>query len=173
MKHLVLTLTATALAATTPAIAAQPAAAQAAARSAGTYARMAGSADTYEKQSSQLVLGAAKSPEVRRFAEMMVADHANTTAQLIAAARQSGVTVDPKLLSKHAQMLQQLRRTSAKAREKTYLRQQVMAHEEALALHQAYAARGDDPAMRQAASAAVPVVQGHLDEARRLLAATR
>lgn len=170
MKSLAVALAAISLTASAPALAAgqDRATSAQAATSATTYARMAGSSDLYEKVSSQFVLSSASNADVRRFAEMMVSDHSNTTAQLLAAARQSGLTVDPKLLSKHEQMLRQLRRVGANAREKTYIRQQVMAHEEALALHQGYAERGDNPALRQVAAAATPIVQAHLTEARRI-----
>lgn len=170
MKPFALALASATLVASAPVLAAgqdSTAAAQAAASST-TYVRMAGSSDMYEKESSQFIMASATNAEVRRFAGMMVSDHANTTAQLLAAARQSGITADPKLLSKHDQMLRQLRRVGEKAREKTYMRQQVMAHEEALALHQTYAARGDNPALRQVATAATPIVQAHLTEARRI-----
>lgn len=50
--------------------------------------------------------------------------------------------------------------------EKVYVRQQVMAHQQALALHTAFAQGGDKPALKQAASGIVPVVQHHLDEPR-------
>lgn len=160
---------------TVSAVPAAPALARAAATttSAVTYARMAGSSDIYEKQSSQLILADAQNADVRRYAEMMVSDHTNTTAQLLAAAKQSGVVADPKLLTKHAQMLQQLRRVGAPAREKTYVRQQVMAHQEALALHQGYASKGDNPALRQVATAAVPIIQAHLTEAQRIMSSMR
>jgi putative membrane protein len=170
MKAFALALASAALATGAPALAAgkSDAAAAEAATSSTTYVRMAGSSDMYEKESSQFILSSAQNADVRRFAEMMVGDHTNTTAQLLAAAKQSGITADPKLLTKHAQLLRQLRRVGDKAREKTYMRQQVMAHEEALALHQAYAARGDNAALRQVATAATPIVQAHLTEARRI-----
>lgn len=170
MKPFALALAGAALAASGSALAAGQGAASstAAAASSPTYVRMAGSSDMYEKESSQFMLSSAQNADVRRFAEMMVGDHANTTAQLLATARQSGITADPKLISKHEQMLRQLRRVSDTAREKTYMRQQVMAHEQALALHQAYAARGDNAALRQVATAATPIVQAHLTEARRI-----
>lgn len=173
MKSPLLALAATLFTAGAVPAALAPAAQAATAMSAVTYARMAGSSDLYEKESSEAVLAGAQNADVKRFAEMMVSDHANTTAQLLAAARQSGVSAAPKLLSKHAQMLKQLRKVGTPAREKTYMRQQVAAHQEALALHQNYAAGGDNPALRQVAAAAVPIVQAHLTEAQRIAAALR
>jgi putative membrane protein len=134
----------------------------------GPYVQMAGSSDLYEKQSSQLVLESAANPDVRRFAEMMVTDHANTTAQLLAAAKESNIYHSPKIQTKHAQMLRSLRRLPKDQRERGYVDQQVMAHEEALALHSGYASGGDNPRLQAVAAAAVPIIQAHLDEIRRI-----
>jgi putative membrane protein len=65
-------------------------------------------------------------------------------------------------------MLKQLREAGHTRMERVYVDQQVMAHEEALALHQGYAAQGDNPGLRSAASTAVPIVQRHLEEIRRI-----
>jgi putative membrane protein len=66
------------------------------------------------------------------------------------------------------QMMEELRSASGSDFDQVYLRQQVPAHEMALALHSNYSRNGDTPALRAVASAAVPVVQQHLDQARRL-----
>jgi putative membrane protein len=53
--------------------------------------------------------------------------------------------------------------------DQVYMRQQVQAHEMALALHSNYARNGDTPALRAVASAAAPIIQQHLDRARQLV----
>src|SRR5947209_7616289 len=55
--------------------------------------------------------------------------------------------------------------------DKAYLQAQVTAHQAALAIHTGYAQRGDREALRQAAGAAVPIVQMHLDRVRMLAGA--
>ena len=141
--------------------------------SAVTYARMAGAGDTYEKESSQLVLASATDPEVRRFAAMMMADHAQTTAALLRGVKDASISAAPRVLDKQVRMLRSLRRASESKRERVYMDQQVKAHEDALALHQAYATYGDQPTLRAAAQSAVPIVQAHLTEARRIRDAMR
>ncbi|HYZ48268.1 MAG TPA: DUF4142 domain-containing protein, partial [Sphingomonas sp.] len=69
---------------------------------------------------------------------------------------------------KHAEMLRALRSASAADRERFYVDQQVVAHQEALALHQGYAAQGPNPGLRSVAEGAVPIIQRHLDEIRRI-----
>jgi putative membrane protein len=66
-------------------------------------------------------------------------------------------------------MMAELRAASGADFDRVFIRQQVQAHEMALALHSNYAANGDTPALRAVASAAVPVVRQHLDQARRMM----
>jgi len=141
--------------------------------SATTYARIAGASDTYEKESSQLVLANASSPDVRRFAEMMIADHTTTTAALMNGIKDATISAAPRLMNKQAQMMKKLRATPEAKREVEYMNQQVMAHEEALKLHQTYAQYGDQPTLKAAAQAAVPIVQAHLVEAQRIRSTLR
>jgi len=135
---------------------------------AATYVAMAASSDTYEMESSKLALAHASNPDVRSFAQMMTTDHANTSAAVLAAAKQASVGLPGGPNAKHTSMLKQLREAGHAKMERLYVDQQVMAHEEALALHQSFAAQGDNPALRAAAASAVPIVQRHLEEIKRI-----
>lgn len=135
----------------------------------GAYVMMAGASDLYEIQSSQLALSRAQRPEVRQFAQMLITHHTQTTQQVTAAARAAGLTPPPpRLMPMHAQMIASLDAASGASFDSAYLSQQIPAHEQALALHSNYAQNGDTPALRTAAAAAVPIVQSHLDQTRRL-----
>ena len=138
---------------------------------AATFVAMAASSDTYEMESSKLALQHASNPDVRAFAQMMTTDHANTSAAVMAAAKQASVGLPGGPNAKHTAMLKQLREAGHANMERVYVDQQVMAHEEALALHQAYAAQGDNPGLKVAAASAVPIVERHLAEIRRIQAA--
>jgi putative membrane protein len=135
---------------------------------AATYVAMAASSDTYERESSQLVLQHASNSDVRTFAQMMINDHANTSAQVMAAAKAASIGKPGGPNPKHAGMLKALRAMPHATMERGYVDQQVMAHEEALALHQGYAAQGDNPGLKAVASSAVPIIEGHLTEIRRI-----
>jgi putative membrane protein len=133
------------------------------------YVGMAAASDLFEIQSSQLAQQRSQSPAVRDFAQMMVTDHTNTTRQLTAAAQAAGMgPVAPALLPMQARMIAQLRAAPAGGFDRTYLDQQVQAHQMALSLHSSYAQNGDTPQLRQVAAAATPVVQTHLDHVRQL-----
>jgi putative membrane protein len=135
------------------------------------YMQMAASSDLFEIQSSQLALQMSQNAGVRAFAQMLVADHTRMSNEMRLAAATAGLpTPPPALLPHHAQMLDQLRAAPAGGFDAAYRDVQVMAHQEALTLHQNYANGGDNPALRAVAGRAVPVVQGHLSQAQTLAA---
>jgi putative membrane protein len=133
------------------------------------YVTMAAASDLFEIQSSQLALSRAQRQEVRDFAQMLVTHHTQTTQQLTTAAQAAGMSPPaPTLMPMQARMMEELQQASGANFDRVYMRQQVPAHEMALALHSNYAARGDTPALQAVAGAAVPIVQQHLDRARQL-----
>ena len=54
--------------------------------------------------------------------------------------------------------------------DRTYIRQQVLAHRAALVVEQGYASFGDDAAIRQAATSTVPIIASHLAMAEQMQA---
>jgi len=131
------------------------------------YMAMAGSSDQFEIQSSQLALQASQNAMLRNFANMLIADHTRSTQMVMAAAQSAGLTPPPPtLLPQHQAMLDQLRAAgTGPSFDMAFQQAQVTAHQEALTLHQNYAASGDVPALRTVAGQIVPVVQGHLQQA--------
>ena len=136
---------------------------------ASDYVRAAGASDHYEITSSKAVLTDARNEDVRRFAQMMIDHHTMTTRDVTGAAKAAGMTPPPPAPdARKAAMLQELQAASGEARERLYARQQATAHEEALALHGGYASNGDNPQLRAVAAKAVPIIQQHLTEIRRI-----
>jgi putative membrane protein len=137
-------------------------------RMALAYVAKAGAADRYEIDSSRLAMARARRQDVRDFARMLVADHNRTTRQVAAAARADGlVPLPPVLEPTQRAMIRQLERTGRPGFDSAYLSQQITAHQQALALHRTEARSGTGE-LRRVATGAVPVVQGHLNQARRL-----
>ena len=131
------------------------------------YVEMAASSDMYEIQSSQIAASRAQNPAMRSFAQMMISDHTNLSQQLMVAAQAAGLPpMTPRLLPMHADMLAGLQARSGADFDREYGRQQLLAHQQALALHSNYASRGDTPALRVVAGSAVPVVTRHLNMVR-------
>ena len=152
----------TLMAATAIALAATPSIAQIMAP--GDYVATAGASDLYERRSSELVLQSTQDPAIRQFATMMIAHHTKSTKDVVAAARQARVKAPPlKLMPAQVTMVTELKAVKGSARDKAYVAQQRQAHDQALALHKAYAAEGTVPALRAAAGKVVTVVQRHID----------
>jgi putative membrane protein len=128
------------------------------------YVAAAGAGDLYEKTSSQMVLQSTKDPKVRSFAQGMIRDHTKSTAMVKAAATKAGLKPRPPVLTpEQKDMVAQLRTETGTARDRTYLTQQQTAHQQALALHQGYAANGTAAPLKTAAGQIAPVVQHHID----------
>jgi putative membrane protein len=133
------------------------------------YVGMAAASDMYEIQSSELARSRAQNPAIRDFAQMLITDHSNTSRQLTAAATAAGMAPPaPALLPMQVQMINQLQAARGADFDRVYASQQVQAHQMALSLHSNYAQNGDAEPLRAVASAAVPIIQHHLDTARQL-----
>lgn len=127
------------------------------------YVRAAGASDLFERQSATTVLQTTRNPDIRRFAQMMIRDHTNSTNMIKTAARRSHVMVGaPHLMPDQSRMLAELRRARGGDRDGLYIQQQMTAHQMALQVHQDYASTGDRPPLRDAAGQIVPVVQQHI-----------
>jgi putative membrane protein len=137
------------------------------------YVSMAGSSDQFEIQSAQLALEMSQNPAVRNFANMLIADHTRSTQMVMAAAQSAGMTPPPPaLLPQHQAMLDQLRGAGmGPSFDMAFQQAQVQAHQQALMLHQNYAASGDVPALRAVAGQIVPIIQMHLQQAQMLATA--
>ena len=127
----------------------------------------AGSAGMYEIQSSEIVLTDPQADaDVQTFAKQMIADHTKAAAELKAAAGKSGLTVPAQMMPKHAGMLSDLSAASDKVG--VYKKQQLDAHEEAVALHESYGSAGTDANLKAYADATSPVLKMHLEHIRML-----
>ncbi|WP_297509998.1 DUF4142 domain-containing protein [uncultured Caulobacter sp.] len=133
------------------------------------FVMMAGQSDAFEIQSGQMAADKASRPDLRAFGQRMVKDHTASTQMVMAAARKSGLSSapPPALRADQQAMLSQLQGADGSAFDTLYVSQQLRAHQEALALHGAYARNGDDENLRKAAGKIVPVVTMHLDMLRK------
>lgn len=138
------------------------------------YMAQAASSDMFEIQSGQLALQSSQNAAVRNFANMIIADHQRSTQMLMAAAQSVHVPPPPPAIMPPQQaMLDQLRAAgSGPSFDMAFQQAQISAHQQALLLHQNYAAQGDVPALRAAAGQIVPIVQMHLQQAQSLSVST-
>jgi putative membrane protein len=136
---------------------------------AADFALSAAQSDQYEITAAQDAVVQSQNPQIRAFAQEMIQDHTRSSASLRQAATASGLPPPPQAMSSdQASMLSALQSLRGADFDKTYARQQVLAHNQAVAVAQSYATAGSDPNLRKAAQSAVPMIQHHLAEAQQI-----
>ena len=133
--------------------------------SATDYVKLAADGDTYEIASSKLALTRSKRADVKAFAHQMVTDHMQTTKSLMAALSNGDRKIAPPPMALSAANMSKvdlLKKAPKAGFDDLYLQQQMQAHQMAWSLHKGYATDGQDPALKQVASTAVPIVEQHL-----------
>jgi len=145
------------------AVLAVPAFAQMATPTAKQFVMKAGASDKFEIAEAKLMSGSAN-PDIKSFAEQMMTDHMKSTEMVKAAAKDDRVMAGlPMLMPKQKSDLARLTASKGKARDMLYVKQQKMAHADALSLMQTYASSGKATHLKDAAGQIQPVVQSHVD----------
>lgn len=130
----------------------------------------ASQSDMYEIEAAKLAQTRSKNPGVVTFAKMMVVQHTAMTNQMkpliLAANKAPAASLD----QRRQGFLDNLKAASDAAFDKTYIDQQVAAHQEALTLMKGYAEHGDDAGLKGGAAKAVPKIESHLADAQKLQA---
>lgn len=153
-------------------LAAAPASAQdPGSRQTREFVQAAGQSDQFEIMEAQTVLGQSTDPQLRAFAQQMIRDHGETSRVLQQATARAGLKPPaPGISADQALLLGALQSQRGPEFDRTYVRHQALAHRAALTVEQAYGATGDDPAVRQAAAAAIPIISSHLAMAEQMQA---
>ncbi len=129
----------------------------------------AAQSDQYEIAAAQLALGQSQNPPVRSFAQAMAEDHARMNTALREAAAASGLPSPPPAMSSdQSAMLAALQSLRGAKFDRAYLKQQILAHTQALAVEKSYATSGLDKNLTRIARSAIPVIQHHLEMATQL-----
>lgn len=127
------------------------------------FVQAAGESDTFEIMEAYSALAESRDDRVRSFAQQMIRDHDRTSRALAQATARAGLKPPPMAVGAgQSPFLAALQSQRGRDFDRTYWRQQALAHRSALVAEQQYAASGDTPAVRQAAAAAVPIVKAHL-----------
>lgn len=129
----------------------------------------ASQSDQYEILAAHVAEAQGQDPRVRAFAQQMVRDHTRLSDDLRQAAQASGLQPPSSgLSSDQAALLGSLQSLRGAEFDRTYARQQGLAHAQAEAVEGSFAGAGADPNLRKAAQSALPTIQDHLKMARQL-----
>jgi putative membrane protein len=125
--------------------------------------------DLYEIRAAKIAQRRSHNPDIGRFAARMIRDHSQSSMELRDIVRHVGAFALPAVPdAQHSGMLRELRGVSDRQFNWTYARQQVQAHEDAVALFSAYQQTGNNLRLRRFVSKVLPVIRHHLEMARDL-----
>jgi len=134
------------------------------------FAQSAAQSDGYELAAAQTALAQSRNPQVRAFAQRMIADHEQMARALADAAKASGLEPPhPHVGGDQSRFLASLQSLRGDDFDREYGRQQMLAHTSALTVMRSYAEKGSDPNLRRMAASSVPTIESHLQAARQLM----
>jgi putative membrane protein len=151
------------------------------------FLRLAAISDRFEIASSRLAEEKSQNTKVKEFARHMVRDHERTTQEMqqliqqipgAEASRPQGQDTQggpphQGLDQQHAALLQQLQRADGAEFDRLYIRQQVMAHQQAVDMFRNYSRSGDNDRLKQWAERTLPALQEHLRLAQEMQQSTQ
>ena len=136
------------------------------------FVMAAAQSDHYEILAAHIAVAQSRDERVRTFAQEMIRDHTRLSDELSKAAMASGLpSPDAGVSSDQAALLSGLQSLHGPEFDKTYARQQELAHTQAVAVQDSFATDGADANLKKAAQSALPAIQGHLKMAQQLRAA--
>ena len=117
---------------------------------------------------SKVAVERASNPQVKEFAQMMVADHSGANTELTSLASTKGVTLpmDKTNVEKWSQR-------SAKDFDQEYIAKMVKDHDDAVSLFEKEAKNGDDADLKAFAAKTLPTLQAHYAKAKEIKAALK
>jgi len=121
-----------------------------------------------EVQLGKLALQRASSQEVKDYAQHMIDEHTKVNQQLMALAKQKGVTPPKTIGQKNEAVRAKLSKLSGSAFDKAYMNEAgVKAHAQQEVLFSQQAKQGQDPELKAFAAKVLPTVQEHLQQAQK------
>ena len=119
-----------------------------------------------EVQEGQMAAQKANDPEVKKFAEKMVADHSKANDKLKQIASDKGVTLPTDLPASAQRENAKLSKLSGAAFDREYMKHQVSDHKKVVSEFKSATKKTRDPDVKQFAEQTLPVIEEHLQMAR-------
>jgi putative membrane protein len=133
------------------------------------FVMAASQSDQYEILAARVASVQGQDPRVRTFAQEMIQDHTRLSEELSKAATAAGLPLPERgMSSDQAILLGSLQSLRGSDFDKTYARQQELAHAQAVAVDESFATAGSDPNLRKAAQSALPSIREHSKMAQQL-----
>jgi putative membrane protein len=129
----------------------------------------AAKSDMFEIESSKMAVDKSDDQATKDFANQMITDHTKTSEELKAAvAGDTNITIPSAMDSSQDKMIEELKGLNGADFTKKYHDMQAEGHEDAVSLFERYAKGGENEALKNFASTALPALQHHLQLAQAL-----
>jgi putative membrane protein len=125
------------------------------------FATEMASSDLFEIEAARIVLERGKDPKAIDFANQMLRDHEKASAGLAEAAKADKVALTPKMSDEHQKQLEALKTAAEADFDQAYFSTQITAHENAIALIEAYAKDGEAGALKSHAESVLGTIRTH------------
>ncbi len=133
------------------------------------FTALAASSNEFEIRSSEMAKRKSAMPQVKAFADRMLKDH-NAAKDKLSQVKGGVTPPQAPLVPKHAAMLEQLGAASEAEFDALYLDMQLVAHNDAVALFETFAASpGEGDALTKHASEMLPTLRAHRAHLKRLI----
>lgn len=132
------------------------------------FATKAANGDMIEIETSKIALTKTKNAEVKKLAQMMIADHTKTSAELKALAGKTTVAIPAALEGGNMATVDNIKNADATGFDDKYLDTIIDAHEDGVEAFKDYSENGQEPEFKAWATATLPKLQMHLDGAKAL-----
>lgn len=132
------------------------------------FVDFAAQTDMTEAHLGQLAQDQSSNQGVKDFAQMLVTDHTDDYNKLTAAATKAGATVPKGIDAEHNKMIAPFEKAKGAAFDRRFERDMVAGHTKAIAEYKKEEADGQNADMKAYATAALPVLEKHLQAAKDL-----
>jgi putative membrane protein len=122
----------------------------------------------HEVAAGKLAAAQGKSEAVKKFGQKMVDDHSKANDELKAAAKKANLDVPAKLDDEHQKHIDHLKGLKGEEFDKAYIKHMIEDHEEDVAEFTRASKEAKDAGVKEFATKTLPVVQGHLDEVKKM-----
>jgi putative membrane protein len=121
----------------------------------------AGSSNLLEIQTAQLALQKSTSPEVKKFAQMMLDHHTKATQELKGVATPLSVALPEVMMPIHQAIADKVKATEGKKFDETYMDAMETAHQMDVAMFETKSRTATDPTVKAFATKTLPMLKSH------------
>ena len=132
------------------------------------FVQKAASGGMHEVALGKIAAAKATSEPVKKFAEQMVTDHGKLNEQLKKAAGAAGLAVPEVMNEQHQKEVDRFQNYKGRDFDRDYVTHMIADHEKDLAAFTRATKEAKQPAIKEFATKALPVVQEHLKEIKKL-----